>query len=349
MKAPIVTKPSLSFCFPFWFHLCSSLFADLRSSSALENPHLSLTKFFALDRLINQSTSAMWKGGTSKIFDALPTDTDKSSKKSSPSHYRNVQNSPKVSLETHVNEKLEWVKGDGAREIQELKDILLKESQNWFLKFLEGALSTGFRPQTQTHLKKGKDGTGKRRMESDDEIAVTLAQLKLANDWLDQLLHAVSPENMDLGETINQLKQKIYACLLDKVESAASALESRSGRNWWVIWLDLDVPNITNGSKMFTSQMVICLLSVCEAAGEFETKVNWGIIFLPLVCTKSLSASFNDIDLDGKIQEIVSAWCDSCAASDLRRKWVHIQFAELYKPITFWSTFSLTMNRFPCN
>ncbi|XXG81583.1 hypothetical protein AAC387_Pa09g2179 [Persea americana] len=206
-----------------------SLFADLRSSAAMENPHLSLTKFFALDRLINQSNSATWKDGFSKVFDALPSDGDKSRKKTSPSHCRNVQNSTKVSLETHVNEKLEWVRGDGAREIQELKDILLKESQNWFLLFLEGALSTRFRPQT--HLKKGKDGTGRRKIESDDEIAVTLSQLKRANDWLDHLLGIVGPENMELGETIDRLKQKIYACLLDKVESAASALESRSDHN----------------------------------------------------------------------------------------------------------------------
>lgn len=203
------------------------LFADLCSSATTDNPQICLTKFFALDRLINNSTSLILKDGSTQISNSLPSERDKSSKKTS--RTRNAQNFQKLSLETHMHEMLELARGDGTKEIQELKDNLLKESQLWFLKFLECALSTGFRPEA--HLKKGKNGNGRRRVESDDEIAVTLTQLKHANDWLDQLRSNVEPENNRLRETIDQLKQKIYTCLLDNVDSVASALESRSDRS----------------------------------------------------------------------------------------------------------------------
>lgn len=51
------------------------------------------------------------------------------------------------------------------------------------------------------------------------------------------------------------------------------------------------------------SQMVICLLSVFEAAGNLKAMLTWGIVYLPLLYTKSLSASFNDIDLGGKTHD----------------------------------------------
>ncbi|XP_058108742.1 uncharacterized protein LOC131251800 [Magnolia sinica] len=202
-----------------------SMFAEICASATVENPHLSFTKFFSLDRLINQSTAATWKDN-SPISNSLPSNRDKSTKKSTLSHSRSVPNSPKLPPELHVNEKLEWARGDGMKEVQGVRDILLKESQSWFLKFLEDALSTGFRQGA--HLKKGKDGTRGRQVESDDRIAGTLSQLKHASDWLDQLRSKVGPENDGLAETVDRLKQEIYACLLDHVDSAALALENRS-------------------------------------------------------------------------------------------------------------------------
>lgn len=130
--------------------------------------------------------------------------------------------SPKPPIELSGTEKLEWAKGDGAKEIKELREVLLNETRSWFLKFLEGALDIGFRVVTQE--KKGKDGAG-RRMEPDNHIAVTLSQLKHANEWLDKLKSKLSSENDGLAETVERLKQKVYSCLLAHVESAASALE----------------------------------------------------------------------------------------------------------------------------
>ena len=83
-------------------------------------------------------------------------------------------------------------------------------------------MDIGFRVVTQE--KKGKDGAGW-QMEPDNHIAVTLSELKHANEWLDKLRSKLSPENDGLAETVEQLKQKVYSCLLAHVESAASALE----------------------------------------------------------------------------------------------------------------------------
>ncbi|RVW52183.1 hypothetical protein CK203_077866 [Vitis vinifera] len=67
--------------------------------------------------------------------------------------------------------------------------------------------------------KKSKEIVG-RRMEPDNHIAVTLSQLKHANEWLDKLRSKLSSENNELVKTIDRLKQKIYACLLAHVDSA---------------------------------------------------------------------------------------------------------------------------------
>ncbi|XP_077239951.1 uncharacterized protein LOC143880861 [Tasmannia lanceolata] len=205
-----------------------SIFADLLASATTENPHLSLDKFFMLHSLIDQPKIATWKDYCPQISASSPSDTAKSSKKTPLPPTSNGISYPKVSIEPQGNEKLEWVKGDGAKEIQELREILLKETQSWFLKFMEGALNSGFHPET--HLKKGKGGARVHREECGDQIAVTLSQLKQASDWLDQLHSKIGPENTALVETVEQLKKKIYTCLLGHVNSAASALESRSDR-----------------------------------------------------------------------------------------------------------------------
>lgn len=106
-----------------------------------------------------------------------------------------------------------------------MRDTLLTETRNWFLKFLEASLDAGFRAGNQE--KKGKYNTGRLVMEADNSIAVTLSQLKQANEWLDKI------KNSDDGvnETIERLKKKVYGCLLLHVDSAAFALENRSDRN----------------------------------------------------------------------------------------------------------------------
>lgn len=203
------------------------MFANLCSSSSMENPHLSLTKFFTLHQLVNQPTAVTpSKDKALHLSNNSSPQADKSSKRTGLVYGRSATKSAKPSIELSGTEKLEWAKGDGTKEIKELREILLNETQSWFLKFLEGALDAGFRVSTME--KKSKEIAG-RRMEPDNHIAVTLSQLKHANEWLDKLRNKLNSENNDLGKTIDRLKQKIYACLLAHVDSAASALESRSG------------------------------------------------------------------------------------------------------------------------
>lgn len=206
---------------------CLGMFANLCSSSSMENPHLSLTKFFTLHQLIDQpNATTQLKDKSLHLSNNSSPQAEKSSKKTGLIHGKSALKSAKPSIELSGTEKLEWAKGDGAKEIKELKEILLNETQSWFLKFLEGALDAGFRVSTME--KKSKEIVG-RRMEPDNHIAVTLSQLKHANEWLDKLRSKLSSENNELVKTIDRLKQKIYACLLAHVDSAASALESRSG------------------------------------------------------------------------------------------------------------------------
>ncbi|KAL0396954.1 UNVERIFIED_CONTAM: hypothetical protein Scaly_0143800 [Sesamum calycinum] len=114
--------------------------------------------------------------------------------------------------------------GDGTKENMELRKILANETQSWFLNFLGDALEIGFHGGSQE--KKGKESAA-RVVEQNNHIASTLSQLKQANEWLDKLRSNSSLEKSELLETIDRLKQKVYACLLVHVDSAASALESR--------------------------------------------------------------------------------------------------------------------------
>lgn len=114
------------------------------------------------------------------------------------------------------------------KEMQETWATLRRESQVWFLDFLEDALESGFKLETNrvNSKKVGKDKSGK---DAEGLIAVTLSQLKEINDWLDQLTNDTGPTAEGFADRIDQLKQKLYTCLLGTVESAASALESRNG------------------------------------------------------------------------------------------------------------------------
>lgn len=206
-----------------------SMFADLCSSASPENPHLSLSKFFALHQLINQPNAT--PPSKDKPLHHLPIistpyakDIDKSSKKRGLENGKSISKTLKPSIELSGADKLEWAEGDGMMDIKDLRENLSNETQSWFLKFLEGALDAGFRVE-----KKGKESMG-RRVEPDNHIAVTLSQLKQAKEWLDKVKTNFSLEKNGLDETVERLKKKVYACLLVHVESAASALESRSDR-----------------------------------------------------------------------------------------------------------------------
>ncbi|WOK93248.1 hypothetical protein Cni_G01943 [Canna indica] len=198
-----------------------SIFADLRKFSTEENLHVSLEKFFSLHRILIQPNIAI-KDRSSAIQELKLG--EKLVKKTTMPSNKIVSNAPKSSEELFGNEKMEWARGDGVKEIQELKVNLQKESRLWFFNFLENALDHGF----SSRVKKGaKERGGGHTKESDELIALTLSQLKEASNWLDQVHNCAEAEADGLVETIDRLKQKIYARLLEHVESAASALEGR--------------------------------------------------------------------------------------------------------------------------
>ncbi|KAK8954746.1 hypothetical protein KSP39_PZI002275 [Platanthera zijinensis] len=112
----------------------SSIFSDLLRSSADEKHHISLiNNFFTLEQLINTPTT--------KPALSHPA---ASNEKTSPPETSNTRTASKLPKEPRENERLEWAGIDGFKEIQDLKDILLKESRSWFLFFLELALDNGF-------------------------------------------------------------------------------------------------------------------------------------------------------------------------------------------------------------
>ncbi|XVF86948.1 hypothetical protein PTKIN_Ptkin18bG0081600 [Pterospermum kingtungense] len=203
---------------------CLSMFSDVCSSASPDNLHLSLTKFFTLQQLMDQPSGKTNKDKPLQLSNlpSVPPETEKSNKRKG---QKSTLKSPKSSIQLSGAEKLEWAKGDGDKEIKELKEILVHETRTWFLKFLEVALDAGFRINPQE--KKGKSTSGRVVMEQDNHIAVTLSQLKYANEWLDKVGNNLSSDNNGVMETVERLKQKVYASLLSHVDSAASALENR--------------------------------------------------------------------------------------------------------------------------
>ncbi|CAL9073269.1 unnamed protein product [Musa textilis] len=207
-----------------------SIFADLHKSSTEEKLHVSLAKFFSLHQLLDQPNIAIHRDNLTGIPKQLAQEGEKLIKKTAMRNGGRVLNAPNPTEASCGNEKITWSRGDGLKEIQELRANLRQESRSWFLNFLENALNSGF--YAESRAKKGvKDHSRGHSKESDELIAVTLSQLKDASTWLDQLRKDAGTEADGLLGTIDQLKQKIYVCLLEHVESAASALEVRKNRD----------------------------------------------------------------------------------------------------------------------
>ncbi|XP_073124894.1 uncharacterized protein [Henckelia pumila] len=205
---------------------CLSMFADLYTCASPDNPHLYLSKFFVLNQLIENSDVTIPTIDNWGIFqiNSKMQEKDNPRKKAGSLHRRSMNKTPKPSLELTDADKLEWSKGYGPKEIVEFKKILSNEAKSWFLDFLENALEIGF--QGSRREKKGKENAAL-LMEQNDHIALTLSQLKQANEWLDKLRSDLSSDQNELLETVDRLKQKVYDCLLVHVDSAALALESR--------------------------------------------------------------------------------------------------------------------------
>ncbi|KAK3031886.1 hypothetical protein RJ639_035196 [Escallonia herrerae] len=126
---------------------------------------------------------------------------------------RRLADGPAISQKSRSPPPLtEWVRGDGLDDAVDLAEMLRKESQDWFLGFVERFLDA--------------DVDASSSLSDNGQIAGMLCQLKSVNDWLDGIgsstdegeLPHISPE------VIDRIRKKIYEYLLTHVESAAAAL-----------------------------------------------------------------------------------------------------------------------------
>ncbi|CAL4937895.1 unnamed protein product [Urochloa decumbens] len=198
------------------------IFAEIRESSEVD-PHAAITKFFQLHGLIVQQ-SAVWKAYSPEPGKESRPEKEKPSRKVSASQNKTAHTA-KNSEDAQASERMEWAREDGFKEICRSWVALKKESQSWFLSFLEDALGSGFKFEDQP--KNTRERVRGQSKGGDGRIAVRLSQLKETSNWLDQLQGEVGNSADGLVETIEQLKQKVYKCLLGTVETAASALEGR--------------------------------------------------------------------------------------------------------------------------
>ncbi|KAK7277032.1 hypothetical protein RIF29_18181 [Crotalaria pallida] len=209
---------------------CLSMFANIHSSAASANPHVTLNKFFALQQLMDQPNGKTQLKDKSLQLNKTPSPSEKDipGKKAGlmPAKGKSTSMSPKPLTELSETEKHEWIKGDGMKEINELREVFLNETRSWFLKYFEKILDAGFSVGSQEKGKESKDIAG-RQIEQDNHIALTLSNLKHGKEWLDKLSSSLNTENEGLAEIVERLKQKVYSSLLVHVDSAALALEKR--------------------------------------------------------------------------------------------------------------------------
>lgn len=203
------------------------IFAEMMNS-AEEDPHGAVNKFFQLNRLIIQQ-NVFWKDNSPDSGKESRTEKEKSSRKVSATQNKVAgSGATKNPDDAYTSGKLEWAREDGFKEIRRSWIDLKKESNTWFLNFLEDALESGFKFECRT-INNTRERVRGQSKGGDGQIAVRLSQLKETSNWLDQLQSEADKSADSLVETIERLRQKAYSCLLGTVETAASALESRNG------------------------------------------------------------------------------------------------------------------------
>ncbi|XP_057797085.1 uncharacterized protein LOC131013097 isoform X1 [Salvia miltiorrhiza] len=219
---PIMFTSSQNYFVSIYF---CSMFGDLYSSATPQNPHLHLSRFFTLQTMIEKADAST---PTQQVWDNLHTNSSTLQEKDKPSrkHGKNTTKTTRISSQLSNAEKQEWSKLDNSKEMMELLRILTNETRSWFLKFLEEALEFGFRGSSSSQEKKGKESLA-RVLEQNNHIALTLSQLKQANEWLDKVRSNSGLEKGEVLDRIDELKQKVYACLLVNIDLAASALDTR--------------------------------------------------------------------------------------------------------------------------
>ncbi|KAK7275544.1 hypothetical protein RIF29_16663 [Crotalaria pallida] len=202
---------------------CLSMFADICSSAASENPLVTLNKFFALQGLMDQpnGTTPLKDKSLHLYKNSSPVEINKPGKRVVLVPGKRVSKSPKPLTELSLSEKQEWAKVDGLKEINKVREVLLNETRSWFLKYLEKTLDDWFSVSIQ-------EKKGKVQMKHANHIALTLSHLKHANEWLEKMESTLNLESEEQVKTVDKLKQKVYSCLLAHVESAASVLENRA-------------------------------------------------------------------------------------------------------------------------
>lgn len=120
-----------------------------------------------------------------------------------------VKRVPSSKRHPQVAKNKDAVKVDQGRESRlkeaaSLAEKLLMASQEWFLKYLEGSLDSGF---------------GLRSEEGKSEIASLLGQLKKVNHWLDALVGGVDKDDC----RVENLRKSLYGFLLEHVNSAIAS------------------------------------------------------------------------------------------------------------------------------
>ncbi|KAL1559183.1 hypothetical protein AAHA92_09553 [Salvia divinorum] len=200
---------------------CLSMFADIYSSASPQNPHLHLSRFFTLQNMIEKADATTHtQGADSSALQEKNKFSRKSGKNMNMNMNTNTPKTMRISSQLSSADKQEWSKLDNSKEMMELLRTLTNETQSWFLNFLEEALEVGFQE------KKGKESSA-RVLEQNSHIALTLSQLKQANEWLDKVRSSSGLEKSEVLGRIDELKQKVYACLLVHIDFAASALDTR--------------------------------------------------------------------------------------------------------------------------
>ncbi|CAN6451343.1 unnamed protein product [Victoria cruziana] len=178
---------------------CVSMLSSLQSSSSSVDIPLTLTKFFDL----HKSLISAKKNSSLTLFSGKD--------KLSTSKVSQNRSSCIVSIETPQKEKIEWKSGDGGREIQELRVVLLKESESWFLNFLGKELDA--------HDRRTPAGGKSRQQGTDVRSTIGIPEMKSINDWLDGWLVRKKEEGSEVGEandTLERLKKKCYEYLLSQ-------------------------------------------------------------------------------------------------------------------------------------
>ncbi|KAL4180821.1 hypothetical protein AMTRI_Chr12g234280 [Amborella trichopoda] len=210
---------------------CLRIFASLHASAATENPHISISKFFSLHQILNQPPLSSQE---KPHFPKAPIPPSPLRERPNKMGSQVPSKMPiKIHIETQPKEYNEGITiGDGIREIEDLRDLLVRDSEVWFLNYLEGPLDAGLQmPRLKGErkvpgggLRKAPEDVDRKILEDGNQIAVALSHLKRVSEWLDSL---GASENK---EVVSRLKHKVYSCLLGHVESAASVLESRIDR-----------------------------------------------------------------------------------------------------------------------